>query len=38
MKYTAKRTLCALLALVFVCGLAACGGAKAGDPERKSVV
>ena len=32
MKYTAKRTLCALLALVLACGLAACGGAKAVDP------
>ena len=33
MKYAAKRTLCALLALVFLCGLTACGGAKAVDPE-----
>ena len=33
MKYAAKRTLCALLALVLVCGPAACGGAKAVDPE-----
>ena len=33
MKYTAKRTLCALLALVLACGLAACGGAKTVDPE-----
>ena len=33
MKYAAKRTLCALLALVLVCGLTACGGAKAVDPE-----
>ena len=33
MKYAANRTLCALLALVLLCGLTACGGAKAVDPE-----
>ena len=33
MKCAAKRTFCALLSLVLVCGLAACGGAKAVDPK-----
>lgn len=33
MKKTAKRTLCALLALVLTLSLAACGGAKAVDPS-----
>ena len=33
MKCAAKRTFCALLSLVLVCGLAACGGAKAGVPK-----
>ena len=33
MKNTAKRTLCALLALMLTLSLAACGGAKTVDPQ-----
>lgn len=33
MKNTAKRTLCALLALMLTLSLAACGGAKTVDPK-----
>jgi hypothetical protein len=33
MKKTVKRVICSLLALLLVCGLAACGGTKSVDPK-----
>ena len=33
MKKTVKRITCLLLALLLVCGLAACGGTKSVDPK-----
>ena len=34
MKKTVKRTICSLLALLLVCGLAAGGGTKSGVPKK----